>query len=202
MGRTPTASETSPTAVAAPPRLPLGVVVHDDGLAADALLSGAARTLLAEGRRLAGLVQTNRSRPGRSKCDMSLTELASGAEIAISQDLGQAAGTCSLDPEAFARAAHLAERGLAAGADLLIINKFGKQEAQGRGLRDVIASALLQGTPVLLSVSRANLGSLLAFTGGEIEPLPAEAAAILDWARGVQAGGRGPRTAAPNGTCR
>lgn len=68
------------------------------------------------------------------------------------------------------------------GASLLVINKFGKQEAVGRGLAPVIGEALSRGLPVPVGVNGLNLGPLLAFAEGLAEPLPAESQAIVTWA--------------------
>lgn len=163
--------------------LPLGAVVYDDGLAADDLLGQVAAALSAEGRRLGGVVQSSVRRPGRRKCDMYLRNLVSGEEILISVDRGNEARGCRLDADAFAHVSSWGEQALAEGVDLLVVNKFGKEEAQGRGLRALIAEALLAGTPVVLGVSTLNLPDLEAFAGEEAARLPPEREAILAWCR-------------------
>ena len=71
---------------------------------------------------------------------------------------------------------------IAQGArDLVIVNKFGKQECFGRGFRDVIAQALAQGVPVLLSVPAEQLPGFHAFAGEMAQPVAPGAA--LDWCR-------------------
>lgn len=122
--------------------LPLGVVVYEVGHEAGNILAWAADDLAASGYRLGGVVQSSVHRPGRRKCDMYLRDLSSGEEILISFDRGNGARGCRLDPAAFARAGLWGERALVEGVDLLILNKFGKQEAQGRGFRPLIADAL------------------------------------------------------------
>ncbi|MDE3116296.1 MAG: DUF2478 domain-containing protein [Pseudomonadota bacterium] len=163
--------------------LPLGVMVYDNSLEGDALLTEAADRLAAEGYRLGGVVQSSVHRAGRRKCDMYLRDLMSGEEILISLDRGNEARGCRLDADAFARVEVWGERALAAGVDLLVINKFGKEEAQGRGLRPLIAEALLSGIPVMLGVSTLNLYDLQAFAGEAAVRLPAECDAIMAWCR-------------------
>ena len=68
---------------------------------------------------------------------------------------------------------------LAKGADLVIVNKFGKQECYGRGFRDFIAEALAQGVPVLLSVPPEQLAGFHEFAGELAEPVAPET--VLDW---------------------
>jgi hypothetical protein len=68
------------------------------------------------------------------------------------------------------------------GSDLLVINKFGKQESLGRGLRPAIAMAVELGIPVLVGVNGLNLPDFMSFTSGEATRIGAEPAAILAWA--------------------
>ena len=161
----------------------LGVTVYDNSIEGDALLTRVAETLGAEGYRLGGVVQSSVHRPGRRKCDMYLRDLMSGEEVLISLDRGNAARGCRLDSDAFARVSLWGEHALAEGVDLLVINKFGKEEAQGRGLRPLIAEALIAGIPVMLGVSTLNLADFEAFAGGAAEHLPSDEEAILAWCR-------------------
>lgn len=154
----------------------------EGGAAARLLVQTAAR-LAAEGIRLAGAVQLNHDRPDGA-CDMELAILGEDAEgpaIRISQDLGRCAQGCRLDGDALARAVGRAAVVLGRGADLLIVNKFGKQEAQGGGFRDLIGQALVQGVPVLLSVAPTQQAQFLAFAENLAQPVAAEDAA--GWGR-------------------
>jgi nucleoside-triphosphatase THEP1 len=162
---------------------PFGVLVYDDDRKANWLLAQSARRLARSGYRLGGVVQSDARRSGRGKCDMRLTDLLSGERVQISYDLGEEARGCRLDPAAFAHAGVLIERALAADIDLLIINKFGKQEAEGRGFRSVIAEALLSNIPVALAVSRRNLDACLEFAGGSFAHLAPSQTGIVAWCR-------------------
>ncbi len=152
----------------------------------DRLLAEAARALLARGVNAVGVVQTNIERPQRFHCDMDLTILPDGPVIGITQNLGQNARGCRLDSGALETAVAEVGRRLACGpAEVLILNKFGKQEAEGHGFRDVIAEALAMDLPVLLGVNGLNAAAFDTFACGIAEPLPADAAAILDWIDGA-----------------
>ena len=163
--------------------LPLGAMIYERGLEGDAVLTQVADALAAEGYRLGGAVQSSVHRPGRRKCDMYLHDLLSGEQVLISLDRGNEARGCRLDSDAFARVGIWGERALAAGVDLLVVNKFGKEEAQGRGLRLLVAEALLAGIPVVLGVSTLNLPEFEAFAGGAVVRLPPRPEAILAWCR-------------------
>ena len=83
----------------------------------------------AAGLRLAGMLQKDERRPDRRRCDMTLVDLASGVEIALSQDRGRDARGCRLDHGALEEAAGRALGRLADGPlpELLLLSKFGKQ---------------------------------------------------------------------------
>lgn len=147
----------------------------------DACIAAATARIEAAGLVLAGTVQTNPERPGRHKCDMDLRVLPDGPVLRISQDLGQGARGCRLDAGVLEQAVAEVSARLA-GAELLVINKFGKQEAAGRGLVPVIADALERGIPVLAGVNRLNLEAFLAFADGCAEALPEDPDAIARWA--------------------
>jgi hypothetical protein len=153
----------------------------------DPLLHGVAMAAIAEGRRVAGIVQINREVPGSARCDMDAVVLPDGPVFRISQSLGREARGCRLDPEGLERAVGAAGVRLAAGADLLVVNKFGKQEALGRGFRPLIADALERGASVLVGANALNLPALEAFTGGLAIRLPAEHDALLRWVAGTDA---------------
>jgi nucleoside-triphosphatase THEP1 len=146
----------------------------------DQLIAEVADRLTAEGLRLAGTVQSNHQRPNRKKCDMDLRVLPDGPVVRISEDRGDLARGCILDSGALEQTVHEVERRLD-GADILIVNKFGKREAEGKGLAPVIAEALHRGLPVLVGVNGLNLAALLSFAEAEIQGLPTNAEAVADW---------------------
>lgn len=147
----------------------------------DLLLHDVARAAEARGLRLCGTVQVNTNCGEDRPCDMDVEVLPDGPVIRISQSLGPGARGCRLDPSALELAVAAAEARLADGCDLVIINKFGKHEAEGRGFRTLIAEALSQEVPVLVGTNRLNAPHLTAFSGGVAEALAPELSQILDW---------------------
>lgn len=149
--------------------------------ATDAFLSAVAADLAARGLRLAGTVQSNVDRPDRRRCDMDLRVLPDGPLVRISEDRGDLARGCRLDSGALEQTvAEVLAR--LPGADLMIVNKFGKREGEGRGLIPAIAAALDRGIPVLVGVNALNLPDFLAFADGLAVALPPDVAAVADWA--------------------
>jgi len=146
----------------------------------DLFLMSVALRLQAQRVRLAGTVQSNIDRPDRAKCDMDLRVLPDGPVVRISEDRGSHARGCILDSGALEQTVFEVERRLD-GADLLIINKFGKRESEGKGLIPVIAAAVGHGTPVLVGVNGLNLPLFLAFCDGQAKALPADLDLVVTW---------------------
>jgi hypothetical protein len=114
---------------------------------------------------------------------MYVTDLLGGDEIKISLDRGNEARGCRLDPDAFARVDAWIERAVLERVDLLIINKFGREEARGRGLRPGIAEALIAEIPLVIGVSTQNVCDFLTFVGDCATRLKPEIEAITAWCR-------------------
>lgn len=148
----------------------------------DLLMASLSEVLQADGLRVCGTVQVNSERPDDGPCDMDVKILPEGPVIRISQSLGKASRGCRLDPDALESAVGLVGARLAAGADVLIINKFGKHEAEGRGFRDLIAEAIGRDIPVLVGLNRLNAPAFQEFCGGLAVELPPHAADLAAWA--------------------
>lgn len=144
---------------------PITAIVYPEGEHADDLMREIADHLRARGLKLGGAVQLNQTRPWRPKCDMTLVDLSSGQEVRISEDRGPEARGCRLDVAALDQAMVMTTASLAAGPDLLLVNKFGKMEAAGRGFGPIIGDAIANGTPVLIAVPEANVAAWDAFAG-------------------------------------
>ena len=143
----------------------LTAIVYDEGSVVAELAARIAARWKAQGVVACGLVETQIPRANRRRCDMLVTELASGAEIAISHDRGALARGCVLDADGLLRAAELTRTALAEGAERAMFNKFGKTEAEGGGLREAIADAIGRGVPTVVFVPRRNIDAWRAFAG-------------------------------------
>lgn len=165
----------------------IGHVAAAEVAETDRVLALTASRLSALGRRVVGAVQVVRQRPDGGR-DMALRLLPDGPLVDISEDRGPGAAGCQLDPAALETAVGLAGTALAGGADVLIVNRFGKSEAQGDGFRDLIALACLSGIPVLVAVSPALGPAFEEFTGGGLDPLPSDPEALAAWVLATPAG--------------
>jgi hypothetical protein len=149
---------------------------------ADRLLAEVALHLAALGWSLAGAVQVNSGGCEGGACDMDLRLLDDGRTIRISQSLGSLSDGCRLDPAGLEEAVGRVSASLRRTAPrLLIINKFGRQEAEGRGFCSVMAEAMMQGIPVLTGVGHDHADAFAAFADGMATPLPPTADGILGW---------------------
>ncbi len=153
--------------------------------ATDRFLARFAEDALRAGWRVAGVVQINVSDTVSERREMRLKLLPEGMTIRISQDLGPGASGCSLDPSALETAVGETTATLEQGADLLIVNKFGKVEAEGRGFRGLIGEALSRDIPVLVGLNPAQRAAFETFTGGMAEELSADVAVVKAWLEGV-----------------
>ena len=146
---------------------------------ADRILAGLSAGLADAGLRLAGAIQVNTDRGADCACDMDVLVLGEeDMPIRISQSLGGGSSGCRLDAGALEMAAARVAARLA-GAELLILPKFGRQEAVGRGFRSVIAQAVADGIPVLLHVPPEQRADFAAFCGDMGQRLAPEA--LTDW---------------------
>ncbi len=112
---------------------------------------------------------------------MHLEDLSSGERIKISQDLGCAAGACALDHAQLVRAGRFITQALARPVDLVVVNKFGKLEAAGEGLRAELIEAMEAGIPLLTTVKPAVVDAWKDFVGEYGTLLRADHADVIAW---------------------
>jgi hypothetical protein len=174
----------------------LAAVRFGDGDAVDALLEAVVRTLQAQSRTIAGCLQ--RETPDGEDCCaiMHLEDVSSGEWTRFSQALGPGSKGCRLDPQALAEVSGRLIAEIGPQTDLIVLNRFGKGEADGDGFRNVIERASGLGVPVLTAVRQAFEPAWEDFTGGLGEILPADAALVVRWAAAAIEGRRVPLPAA------
>lgn len=117
---------------------------------------------------------------------MHLEDLISGERIKISQDLGCASGACALDHAQLVRAGRFITQALAHAVDLVVVNKFGKLEAAGEGLRAELIEALEAGIPLLTTVKPAVVEAWKDFVGEYGTLLRADRAEVIAWCTAVR----------------
>lgn len=164
--------------------LKLAAVVYRSGEdEIDGMLAAFAADLIREGHRIGGVVQHNAKGACGPRDLMSLVDLMTGRSISICQALGSGATSCRLDLAGLAEAAVAVSRAIAEGVELVVVNKFSKQEGAGGGLRAGIADAVVAGVPILTAVSDKSYDAWVTFTGGYGTTLACERRVIDDWWR-------------------
>jgi len=131
--------------------------------------------------RLAGVVAEDHGLADRACSAGFLRSLGNGERFPIFQDLGPGSTTCHLAEAGALAAAAAVRRDIAAGCDLVLLNKFGKLEAGGGGLRDAFGAAMEAGVPVLTSVSAGFAGAWESFAAPLFVVVPADADRIDAW---------------------
>jgi nucleoside-triphosphatase THEP1 len=153
-----------------------------DGVDVDGVIRRAIDILRGRGLSVGGVVQCfGPSRPS-GKRTMLVQDIETGELVPIDQDLGPGALTCTLDPEGLAVASVILRRAIAAPVDVVVVNRFGKLEAAGEGLRADVAEALCAGLPVLIAVKDSLLPEWRAFIGEDVHLLPPDAELVAEWA--------------------
>jgi hypothetical protein len=158
----------------------LGYINLTDGDELDKCLSQLVKLFEEAGRTPSGAIHAPYKGPNRSKCDMDLQILPDGPVFRISQNLGELATGCRLDSAAL-EAATTEAAARSDGASVLIVNKFGKHEAEGRGFVSMIIDAMERDIPVVIGVNKLNLEAFLSFADGCAEILPADPNYIVNW---------------------
>jgi nitrogenase-associated protein len=158
-----------------------------------ATLQGGARTVIQDllgdfatratrqGYKVAGVVELAPPPTSNKSCCYAVRDVSDGAIFSIGQDLGPGSTACNLDPAGLAQACHAVECAIARGVDLVILSKFGKLEAQRRGLTDAFRAAFAARVPILTSVSPKLSQAWAEFAGSESEFMSADRQDIDMW---------------------
>ncbi len=158
---------------------PIAALPGADSALAQRVMRAFALDLTRAGARVAGVTQIRIDDGARSR--IALRDLVTGADYPISQDLGPGSVACNLDAGELALACAAVERAARSGADLLIISKFAKQEAERGGLCDAFRAAMATRTPVVTAVSPHFKAEWRAFAGPLAENVAADADALRAW---------------------
>lgn len=133
------------------------------------------------GLRVAGVLQHPVCSEAAGHCDVALEELTTGMRTDLFEDRGPGASGCRLDEAALAEVNGQVARSLDSDPDLLILNKFGKVEAEGRGLLDLVAMAVDRDIPVVIGVPIRNLEPWRQFAGGMSVEFTSDPSEMADW---------------------
>jgi hypothetical protein len=166
---------------------PLSILVYRREERPDAAIIDAVVRLRADGIDVRGLLQEGTE--GSTSCcaTLFLEDIGSGRQVEIFQNRGRETRGCRLDASGLAEASAWLREAIESRPDVLVLNRFGRQEAEGRGLIDEIGTAVMAGIPVIIPVNEKLLPEWDAFSGGSYDRMPADPDSILQWCRSIVA---------------
>jgi len=175
--------------VTTPMDQPLAAIHFGKDEGVDVVLKAAVDLLKADEVRIGGFIQHDTEDPVACCSITHVEDVMTGARHRITQALGAGSRGCRLDPQALADVAGRLLATLDDGIDMLVLNRFGKGEADGQGLRAVIEKALHLGVPVLIAVRDTYRDDWEAFAGELAAGLPLDADQVAEWGRAVTGAG-------------
>jgi hypothetical protein len=163
----------------------LAALVYKEDQDPDEVLRDFAAELAARGYRPVGLVQ--RGHHCVDAPQLSAMLVHSGEELPLWQDLGSCAAGCRLDVGQLMNAGAQVASAINQGADLVIVNRFGRQEREGKGLSYLIERALSADIPVVIAVPAHRFADWIKFADGMSVKLNCDRGALQAWWNSVAA---------------
>lgn len=162
----------------------LAAMVYEKDQDPDEILRDFAAELNRRGHRAVGLVQL-----GHHCVDASLSAMLvhTGEQLPLFQDLGSCSAGCRLDVGQLLGAGQQIASAIDQGADLLIINRFGRQEREGKGLSYLVERALTADIPVVIAVPSHRFADWIKFADGMSVKLRCDREALDAWWSAVSA---------------
>ena len=160
----------------------IAAVVYGPGEDPDRLLRGFADDLQRSGCRVVGLIQAGRA-GGGAREHLPAVALPTRTAISLRHDCARAG--CHLDERHVAETRRWIAAAIREGADLLIINRFGKLEAAGAGFVDEIKRAVAVDIPVLIAVPQWRFTMWTRFCAGMCVKLACSREPMQAWWRTV-----------------
>jgi Protein of unknown function (DUF2478) len=174
----------------------IAAILTGDGAATQNLLKAMVADWRESGIRIAGLVGELHGLPDRNCGAGFLRDVASGKPYAIYLETPPSQTLCHLDAAGVASACKVLLDQIPI-SDLVVLNKFGKLEASGKGLAAAFELAIGEGKPVLTTVSHRHCDAWRAFAPAT-DFLPADKVALQYWWRAIRVR-RGWVNVQPNG---
>jgi nucleoside-triphosphatase THEP1 len=184
-------SNGNPVSLSSPKFQAVAAICTSSGTEADRLIDGFVGQLQGQGRQVMGLRQRLKG-DCASGCGIHLQSIDTGGYHRMTQELGSGSISCNVDAEALELLAVSLMNDLNKNVDLVVINRFGKREAEGAGFCCVIERAIELELPVLTVVKDAWRDTWLDYGGDWVTTLPMESAAIMQWYSSVKDANRLP----------
>jgi hypothetical protein len=157
----------------------LAALVYQQDQDPDQVLRGFAADLGRRGYRAVGLVQLGHHCADAPKLSAMLVH--TGEQLQLFQDLGACATGCRLDLGQLLNAGAQVASAIDQGADLVIVNRFGRQEREGKGLCYLIERALTADIPVVIAVPKHRFADWIRFADGMSVKLHCDLGSLNAW---------------------
>ncbi|MDQ8728509.1 DUF2478 domain-containing protein [Bradyrhizobium sp. LHD-71] len=131
------------------------------------------------GFRPVGLVQHGHCRG--QPADVSTLLIHTNEQIRLFQNLGSCAEGCRLDVGQLLTAGARVATAIDHGADLVVVNRFGRLEREGKGLSFLIEMAIGLGIPTVVAVPANRFKEWIKFSQGMSVKLACDAASLHRW---------------------
>jgi nucleoside-triphosphatase THEP1 len=161
----------------------------------DRLLLDFTEDLRRSGVRTAGLVQLDSWTSPSDDRPVRTVVLSTREIIPVAHERNLAATKCGLDCRKLASIAKMIEAAIQEGADLVVINRFGKLEATGKGLIELIQRAADADIPVLIAMPEHRFAGWIKYSAGMSVRLACRRTALDRWWQSVAMGPSGRSTA-------
>ena len=163
----------------ASPAKPLAAIVFEESEKANRILADFAADRARAGTRIGGIIQISAN---MTECqETHALDLETGRRLPLLQNLGVHSQSCRVDVTAIAEAASIITGAILREPELLFINRYGKLEAEGKGLFAEIGAAALSNIPTLVGVSIHHVAHWRAFTMDLAQELACSRAALDEW---------------------
>jgi hypothetical protein len=110
-----------------------------------------------------------------------------GEELQLFQNLGTCSAGCRLDVGQLLDAGAQVATAIDQGADLVIVNRFGRQECEGKGLSYLVEHALSADIPVVIAVPSHRFADWIRFADGMSVKLHCDRESLDAWWQAVAA---------------
>lgn len=165
----------------------LAAIALRNDISAEPLFDAVIAILKTRGVRIGGFIQREYPAPSGHDAEVVAENIETGETFAIMQPRGGVGAGCRLNSAVLADVTGRALARLDDEIDLLILNRFGRTETEGSGLRAVFEKAIELGVPVLTSVKPEHVEGWKTYTGDMSVLLPFDENAVFEWYRSGQA---------------
>lgn len=161
--------------------LPIAALIHNDADAVDKQVQLFINYLFSLNKTVLGFTQAPEHINQQQKSKMGIINLANGKYHSIAQYLGVHNSSCCLDSAAVSQASQVLAQARQSAPDLILVNRFGKLEAEGLGFASEMLEIMSAAIPLMTIVPERFLTPWRQFCGGLGSELVPTLETMKDW---------------------